>query len=221
MADIARKSSGNNAKDLHKFMENADWGDSAVQYVWYGLKELFESGYESSAYTPDFTQLCRMDSHYVFTYGTLKEGFRNHRVIKDSEFVGPASTFNNFEMVVTTGTQAPFPIVFPSTREKKRGAIYGEVYKVTPNTMRELDYLESNGTMYKRMPTPVHVAFNDAPPKKIYAWMYRGVRDFWSTRESTLKRVQPFVSHEMYEKEGNNKYFMFTRALENGVSNKE
>lgn len=220
MADVARTKKPSSEMILQKFLGKHDWADPEVQKTWFGMKELLSEVWENASYTQDLPVLMQRTSHYVFIYGTLKRGFRNHRVIEQEEYVGPASTGNNYSMVVTSGTQAPFPIVFPDGRGDKMGAIYGEVYKVRPRTIRELDYLESNGTMYKRAITPVYVAFKDGTVKKVYAFMYKGKRDFWKTRERSLKFVEPFVSHKSFDKEGGGRYYMFTNALENNKGNK-
>lgn len=221
MADIKRTTKNTDSDEiLKKFLNEHDWADNEVQKTWFGMKELMSETWEHAAYTTDLPELMQKDSHYVFVYGTLKKGFRNHRMIQDEEFVGPASTLNNYSMVVTKNTAAPFPIVFPDGREGKKGAIYGEVYKVKPKVIRNLDYLESNGTMYKRSITPVYIAFKDGSTKKIYAFMYKGKKDYWSSREKSLKLVKPFVSHKMFDKDANGRYFYFTKALEAGIENK-
>lgn len=220
MADIKREANPSSGMILKKFLTEHEWADNEVQKTWFGMKELMSETWENASYTPDLPELMQKDSHYVFVYGTLKKGFRNHRILEIEEYVGPGSTLNNYSMLVTKNTKAPFPIVFPDGRADRRGAIYGEIFKVRPRVIRELDYLESNGTMYKRSITPVYVAFKNGSVKKIYAFMYKGKRDFWSTREKDLKYVEPFISHKSFDKDGNGKYFMFTKALETGNKNK-
>ena len=147
----------------------------------------------SGAYTPDLPSLMQRERQLVFVYGTLKEGFRNNRALKGSAFVGYASTNNNYNMFVTTGTEAPFPVVFLKGQKGRAGAIFGEVYSVVPSCLRALDYLESNGTLYKRFPTPVWIANQDSSYHKVYAWMYKGLQSYWATRQTSLRQCKPNV----------------------------
>lgn len=69
----------------------------------------------------------------VFIYGTLRRGGALHPVIEDSKFMGEA---------VATGIMfslGRFPGVhfLPDA-----GRIYGEIYKVTPETLNKLDAIE-------------------------------------------------------------------------------
>ena len=157
------------------------------------VPEFMRGAQSSGAYTPDLPSLMQRERQLVFVYGTLKEGFRNNRALKGSHFVGYASTGNNYNMFVTTGTEAPFPVVFLEGQKGRAGAIFGEVYSVVPSCLRALDYLESNGTLYKRFPTPVWVANKDGSTQKLYAWMYKGLQSFWSTRQTSLRQCKPNV----------------------------
>lgn len=148
---------------------------------------------EQGAYTNDLPSLMKRERQLVFIYGTLKEGFRNNRVLKGQEFVGYASTDNRYNMFITTGTKAPFPVAFLEGQKGRAGAIFGEVYSVVPSCLRALDYLESNGTMYKRFPTPVYIGSKDGSIKRVHAWMYKGLQSFWATRQTTLKQCKPCV----------------------------
>ena len=70
---------------------------------------------------------------YLFTYGTLKRGDYNDYLLGDSDFVCGGVTKPEFEMV-SYGT---YPAIRPG-----KSCIYGEVYRVTEDTLEELDNLE-------------------------------------------------------------------------------
>lgn len=79
----------------------------------------------------------------VFVYGSLKQGFSNHRLLLDSEFLGESRTLSRkFNMV----SMSSFPAV-------EKGGVYsieGELYEVDGWTLSDLDALESNGYFYQR-----------------------------------------------------------------------
>lgn len=87
-----------------------------------------------------------MDHNLVFVYGTLKKGFGNNRLLKDSEFVGTFRTPPDFHMVSLGG--------FPGVIDKGSTPISGEVYKVTKPVMDRLDSLEGYPSFYTRKQIP-------------------------------------------------------------------
>ena len=169
------------------------------------VKSFMEDISNDGFYTPDLQSLMKQERHLIFVYGTLKEGFLRNRMLKGQEFVGYASTDNRYNMFVTTGTKAPFPVVMLEGDKEKAGAIFGEVYSVVPSCIRALDYFESNGSLYKRYLTPVIIGNKDGTTKKVYAWMYKGLTHFWTTRMSILKQLTPHTN----KKRPNVRYYMF------------
>ena len=85
-----------------------------------------------------------MTKHRVFVYGTLKRGIHNHRLLEGSDYIGEAYTIDTFRMY-TTG----FPVIFHS-EEPDAKAVFGEVYDVDDDTLKRLDQLEAEGSMYNR-----------------------------------------------------------------------
>jgi gamma-glutamylcyclotransferase (GGCT)/AIG2-like uncharacterized protein YtfP len=83
--------------------------------------------------------------HYVFVYGTLKEGYYNHELLKDSEFIACAKTKDKYPMV---NTEEYFPYLI---NDKGYGYhIEGEVYRVNQLTLLALDQLEGYPELYTR-----------------------------------------------------------------------
>lgn len=94
----------------------------------------------------------------VFVYGTLRNGWGNHRLLVGQTFVGPAKTVAGFAMF-----EAGIPIV---RRDASGGAIVGEVYEVDAAALRDLDRLEGHPRMYCRE----EVDLADGTRAWIYLW---------------------------------------------------
>lgn len=82
------------------------------------------------------------EQHYVFVYGTLRRGLRNHSLLKGAKFIGFAKTKERYTMYVRT-----IPFV---NKNIKTSQIIGEVYLVDDETLSKLDYLEDHPHWYYR-----------------------------------------------------------------------
>ena len=78
----------------------------------------------------------------VFVYGTLKQGFYNHRVMQHAggTFVGEDTTKGQMY------SRGAFPMVDIS----KDGRILGEIYELEEENLKILDRLEGYPTFYNR-----------------------------------------------------------------------
>ena len=161
---------------------------------------------EQGMYTRDLPNLMKQERQLIFTYGTLREGFARHQCLKSQQFVGYGSTDNRYNMFITANHKAPYPVVMLEGRADKVGSVFGEVYSVVPSCLQALDYLESNGTMYKRFMTAIHIGNADGTIKTCYAWMYKGMRSFWGTRQSSLAQVEPCIPKDGGK---DRRYYMF------------
>jgi gamma-glutamylaminecyclotransferase len=82
---------------------------------------------------------------YLFVYGTLKQGFHNHYLLEDAEFVCKAVTKERYPMV---NTEEYFPYLID---EKGNGYnIEGEVYRIDEQILAMLDILEGYPEHYNR-----------------------------------------------------------------------
>ncbi|MCC5858629.1 MAG: gamma-glutamylcyclotransferase [Ectothiorhodospiraceae bacterium] len=78
----------------------------------------------------------------VFVYGTLRRGGSNHALIRHAPLLGECVTAPAYQML----DLGPFPgVVMPGEQ-----AIVGEVYRVSPSMLRELDRLEDVPRLYRR-----------------------------------------------------------------------
>jgi gamma-glutamylcyclotransferase (GGCT)/AIG2-like uncharacterized protein YtfP len=105
--------------------------------------------------------------HLIFVYGTLKRDNRNHRILKDSMFVGDATTVPKFTMY-SNG-------VFPALLSTPQFHIKGEVYSVSTDMLNRLDCFEGyNKTrghnLYER--GTVDVIFNNTQKQMTNVFFY-------------------------------------------------
>lgn len=110
----------------------------------------------------------------VFVYGTLKRLHYNHYVIEDkqihgTEFLGCCRLTGPYQMRDLTW----FPGVQCTIDSQVKNYLYGEVYRVSEDTLKGLDILEGNGSFFTRIQV-------ETPWKK--AWMYMIPSNFDSGR---------------------------------------
>jgi gamma-glutamylcyclotransferase (GGCT)/AIG2-like uncharacterized protein YtfP len=109
----------------------------------------------------------------VFVYGTLKEGYGNHRYhLGDGRgtFLGYGVTKKKFRML-----DGGFPVVINYETDIPEGRVQGEVYGVYADTMADLDALEGYPDMYTRSEEQIEMQDGSV----ITAWIYTGSEDFW------------------------------------------
>lgn len=100
----------------------------------------------------------------VFVYGTLKQGFSNHGLLKQSKLIGVAQTKEKFVMY-----SSGIPYV---SKRFKSSYISGEVYSVSNDTMYNLDILECHPEWYVRSKTSVEVIDKKGKVITVDAWLY-------------------------------------------------
>lgn len=110
-------------------------------------------------YTPDYFLLKKEIMIPVFVYGSLKKGLSNHFILQGCPYLGEGETYSEHWMKEYPGGK--FPMVFKGDykngeKKKWQAPIRGEIYMVYPSVMLELDFLEGNGSLYKRERTPIY-----------------------------------------------------------------
>lgn len=100
----------------------------------------------------------------VFVYGTLKRGEPNHGLLGDGQFVGEAMTVDRFHLY-DTGWY-PAMVTLDPENDNDSVQVCGELYKVTPETLKNLDRLEGVPFLFKR----VQVTLNDNRTAWAYVW---------------------------------------------------
>ena len=120
----------------------------------------------------------KMSNTKIAVYGTLREGFGNHRVLGDSKLIGKGFTNEKFKL-----TASGIPFV---TKNEKISRIKVEVYDVSPSQLPIVDGLEGynpnnhDGSWYKR--ESVDITLEDG--SKIDAQIYFGDSDASTVIES-------------------------------------
>ncbi|WP_193112100.1 gamma-glutamylcyclotransferase family protein [Sulfurimonas paralvinellae] len=82
---------------------------------------------------------------YLFVYGTLKQGFHNHHLLADAEFICNAASKQNYPMV---NTEEYFPYLIDN--EGHGYNVKGEVYRIDEAILEMLDILEGYPQHYTR-----------------------------------------------------------------------
>lgn len=88
----------------------------------------------------------------VFVYGTLRQGQSNHHLLAQSELLGNHTT----PPIYSLYDLGSYPAVIEG-----HNAIYGEVYRVDDDTLKQLDILEDVPVDYRReqIETPFGLAW--------------------------------------------------------------
>jgi len=105
-----------------------------------------------------------MNHHYVFVYGTLRKGERNHYLLEGAELIA--------QQAWTKGRLFDTGLGYPALKESMADKVYGELYLVSNAQLHRLDELEgyhqdSRNNLYNRKN---QVVFYDAG--KIAAYLY-------------------------------------------------
>lgn len=95
----------------------------------------------------------------VAVYGSLLEGFGNHRLLEGSQKLG-STIIEGYNMY----SLGAFPCIVPNNDD---GRIQVEVYEVDAETMQRLDFLEGYPHMYDR-----HEVEYDLGQGEELAWIY-------------------------------------------------
>lgn len=83
----------------------------------------------------------------IFVYGTLMKGNRNHDAfLKESTFLGEA-VLRDY-VLYHLGS-------YPGIKEEKDSSVKGEVYEVSPETLKRIHLLEGEGELYAYCEVPV------------------------------------------------------------------
>ncbi|KAJ3678728.1 hypothetical protein LUZ60_002531 [Juncus effusus] len=126
------------------------------------------------------------DRTLIFTYGTLKRGFSNHKLIQSliqsnhASFVSPATTSSPLPLVCGP-YRVPFLLnsVSNHSRSKEVHRVSGELYSVTAQGLARLDELEGvEKGHYERLPLSVRVKFTGEEEAEVKAEGYFGHRSY-------------------------------------------
>ena len=99
---------------------------------------------------------------YLFSYGSMKQGFKNHIRLEEDEFIAKAKTVLKYNMYPAESFNYPYAI-----EKEQIWQLTGELYKLTKTDIKEIDLFEGVPSHY--YPKEIEVICND----KIYkAFIY-------------------------------------------------
>lgn len=84
----------------------------------------------------------------VFVYGTLKRNYGNNRLLAGCDFEGE-QIIPGYKLYYSYEYYG-FPVAHPSENSFIKGEIYNIPDDIAAGIIRNLDFLESNGSMYNR-----------------------------------------------------------------------
>jgi gamma-glutamylcyclotransferase (GGCT)/AIG2-like uncharacterized protein YtfP len=121
--------------------------------------------------------------HKLFVYGSLKQGFGNHGLLKNSKYLGTYDTSDAIYQMVSLGG---FPGVIQLDGQDEHCYILGELYEIDDATLARIDMLEGNGHFYTRK--VIDLSETD---DIVEAWMYLLPKNFLDERsESCYSRYR-------------------------------
>lgn len=85
----------------------------------------------------------------LFVYGTLKQDYTGHYIIKTSKYLGKATTANPY--LLLQDTEKPFPLLI----EVPVAPITGELYEINPSLLPSLDLYEGHPNYFRRKLIPL------------------------------------------------------------------
>ena len=113
-----------------------------------------------------------MMTHLVFVYGSLKEGFHNHRLLRKNEAMGLGAATTANPALMLAGPGYPF-LIDPEGHAADLGdfvgRVRGELYEVDDELLADLDRLEGHPEYYRRK--EVEIVPEDHP-ERVMAWVY-------------------------------------------------
>lgn len=108
----------------------------------------------------------------LFVYGTLKRKFHNNRLLVDQQFIGEATTWNNYVM-----RREGIPFVYKSSQAYcgddviEGSQINGELYSVDDEALSRIDRLEGHPSWYCRDVVNIYLHKKDGMWSG-QAWLY-------------------------------------------------
>ncbi|EOD01462.1 gamma-glutamylcyclotransferase family protein [Caldisalinibacter kiritimatiensis] len=101
----------------------------------------------------------------MFVYGTLMKRHSNHDFLKNQRFIGKGllKGYKMYRVVIS------FPGIVKSSQIED--VVIGEVYEIDKKTLQNLDKLEGEGHMYKRVKENIILEDNKELEAYVYEWV--------------------------------------------------
>lgn len=92
---------------------------------------------------------------YIFTYGSMKQNFRNHGILQNDIFKGAATTKNKYVIYPASSFNYPYAV-----ESEKKYHLKGELYEITKTDIETIDDFEGSPHYYYRK--LIKVKFNNS-----------------------------------------------------------
>jgi len=102
-------------------------------------------------------------SHIIFVYGTLMKGESNHFYIENQQYLGKAAIhgYNLYNL-------GHYPGIRPSKHNTR--TVYGELYSIDDNALKEVNRLEGEGSLYLLQHTEAQTENGETMTAGIYVY---------------------------------------------------
>lgn len=139
-------------------------------------------------FSPDFGNVRNREDILLFVYDEFQRQGSMNPVLSESKFLGQGRTAaNNFQM---KNGRHNVPVVLSnnSKGDSNKGFIRGEVYAVPPETLLQVDKMNSNTVRFRRQKKYIFLLDQEYQTKKgnkrpsVECFMYLGVPEFWENQ---------------------------------------
>jgi gamma-glutamylcyclotransferase (GGCT)/AIG2-like uncharacterized protein YtfP len=161
--------------------------------------------------TPDLPALNRWDSHYVFIFDDLKNGFSQSHILAEEPIMGVGYTRAPWFTMYQYKSRKNPPLMMIRQDSTKAGRVYGEVYKVSPTMVRDLDEIYSNQVWVRRLKIPIQITrIHDRRPEEVMAFAWVAQISVWKSRMDTLEALPMLTAN----KDKSFTYYNFTKTFD-------
>ena len=87
---------------------------------------------------------------YIFVYGSLRYRGHNHWLLDYEAYVGLFKTKEKYYMICPKSKTFPYCLTKQIIPDTEPTEIIGEIYDISPSTLKKLDALEGHPTHYTR-----------------------------------------------------------------------
>jgi gamma-glutamylcyclotransferase (GGCT)/AIG2-like uncharacterized protein YtfP len=196
-------------KGLGPSMDVTNMTTEEMDHVESKLDDLMEGPDNYQTCTPDMPLLQQKTGHYIFIYDGLKEGFARDKELLEYPLLAVGSTKGHFELYRSNHV-VPMGIAIASNNPALAAPVFGEIYCVKPSTVRELDWLYSNGFQTKRLRTAINAVIDkQGTTRQVYAFVWVNLRSYWDKRMDRLSRCDLLTSNN-----SGRKYYTFMHKYE-------
>lgn len=187
--------------------------------------EWLEAANDKTLYTPDVWEIERHPTQLIFVYDEMMKLHHKHKMVAEhSVTIGAALTIDKFTLWKKRLGKESYPIPLDGRWSGvPRLRIKGELYAVQSNQVKELDKYKVNGIYFLRQRVELafpytYIVWTNGDgvravgdcERKIEAWMYVGVPDFWADQLDGGYMFNPVKTYTPH-KEWEDKYYYFSR----------